>query len=89
MSEFGTAAWDTGPNAPVIFFSFRIMVACGLYFIALFALTFYLSARHRLDRYRLFLHAAFWSLPLPWIIDGVLPTFLPASPLHPAKFSAA
>ncbi len=105
-AEIEAAAWDTVPNVPVIFFSFRIMVACGMYFIALFALAFYLSARHRLDRYRLFLHAALWSLPLPWvaaelgwivaeygrqpwIIDGVLPTFLAASPLQPAQVAGS
>ncbi len=100
--QIAQAAWDTVPNVPVIFFSFRIMVACGMYFIALFALAFYLSARRRQDRYALFLRAALYSLPLPWIaaelgwivaeygrqpwvIDGVLPTFLATSPLQPGQ----
>ncbi len=39
----------------------------GFWFIALFARAFWLSARRRLDRYRWFLWAAFFSLPLPWI----------------------
>ncbi len=43
------------------------MVALGFWFIALFTIAFWLSARSRCDRYRSFLRAAFWSLPLPWI----------------------
>jgi len=66
-SQIDTAAWSTVPNVPVIFWSFRCMVALGGYFIVLFAAAFYLSARHRFDRHPWFLKMAFWSLPLPWI----------------------
>src|SRR3546814_904680 len=89
------AAWDTVPNVPVLFWSFRIMVGLGFFFIALFATAFYLSATRKLDSPR-FLRIAMWSLPLPWVaselgwivaeygrqpwtIDGVLPTFLGVS----------
>ena len=61
------AAWSTVPNVPVLFFAFRLMVGLGFYFIALFAIAFYLSARHRCDGKRWFLRMAFFSLPLPWI----------------------
>ncbi len=61
------AARDLVPNVFRLFFAFRIMVACGFFFIALFAYAFYLSARHRLDRYRWFLWTVLLSLPLPWI----------------------
>jgi cytochrome d ubiquinol oxidase subunit I len=61
------AAWSTVPNVPVLFWSFRIMVALGFFFIFLFGATFYLASRHRLDRHRWFLRLAFFSLPLPWI----------------------
>ncbi len=61
------AAWDTVPGVGPLFWSFRFMVGIGFYFIALFAYAFYLSARQRLDRHRWFLHAALWSLPLPWV----------------------
>jgi cytochrome d ubiquinol oxidase subunit I len=94
--QIDAAAWSTVPNVPVLFWSFRAMVACGLFFIALFATAFYLASRHRFDRNRWFLKVAFWSLPLPWIaielgwivaeygrqpwvVDGVLPTFLGVS----------
>src|SRR4029077_18291450 len=72
-----------------------IMAGFGFYFIALFALAFFLSATRRLEQ-RWFLRIAFLSLPLPWIaaelgwivaeygrqpwvVDGVLPTFLGVS----------
>lgn len=61
------AAWSVVPNVPVLFFAFRIMVALGFYFIALFAIAFYLCARHCLEPQRWFLNMAFWSLPLPWV----------------------
>ena len=61
------AAASTIPNVPVLFWAFRIMVGCGLWFIALFAYSFWLSARHQLDRHRWYLKAALWSLPLPWL----------------------
>jgi cytochrome d ubiquinol oxidase subunit I len=94
--EIARAAASTIPDVPVLFWSFRIMVALGFWFIALFATAFVLSAKARLDRYRWFLRAALLSLPLPWIaaelgwivaeygrqpwvIEGVLPTFLGVS----------
>lgn len=89
------AAWDTVPNVPVLFFSFRIMVALGFFFIALFAWAFWLSSKRKLENRR-FLRIALWSLPLPWVaaelgwivaeygrqpwaIDSVLPTFMGVS----------
>jgi cytochrome bd ubiquinol oxidase subunit I len=65
--QIDTAAWSTVPNVPVLFWSFRCMVALGIYFIVLFATAFYLSTRHRLEQNPWFLRLAFWSLPLPWI----------------------
>ncbi|MBI1328535.1 MAG: cytochrome bd-I ubiquinol oxidase subunit CydA [Alphaproteobacteria bacterium] len=61
------AADSTIPDVPVLFWSFRIMVGLGFYFIALFALAFYFSAKSRLDKYRSFLWVCFLTLPLPWI----------------------
>jgi cytochrome d ubiquinol oxidase subunit I len=61
------AADSTIPNVPVLFWSFRIMVGCGFYFIALFAFSFWLASKRQLDRHRWYLKAALWSLPLPWI----------------------
>ncbi len=61
------AAWSTVPDVPVLFWCFRLMVGLGLFFIALFAVAFYLSSRHRFEQHRWFLRLAVWSLPLPWI----------------------
>jgi cytochrome d ubiquinol oxidase subunit I len=94
--QIDAAAWLTVPNVPVLFWSFRLMVGLGLFFIGLFAAAFYLASRHRFEQHRWFLKLAFWSLPLPWIaaelgwivaeygrqpwvVDGVLPTFLGVS----------
>jgi cytochrome d ubiquinol oxidase subunit I len=65
--EIARAADSTIPNVPVLFWAFRLMVGVGFWLVALFALSFYLSARRKLDTYRPYLWAAFLSLPLPWL----------------------
>jgi cytochrome d ubiquinol oxidase subunit I len=94
-AEIHEAALSTIPDVPVLFWSFRIMVVLGFYFIALFGFAFYLASRRRCGK-RWFLRLAMFSLPLPWIaaelgwivaeygrqpwiIDGVMPTFLGVS----------
>jgi cytochrome d ubiquinol oxidase subunit I len=66
-AQLEAAAWSTVPNVPVLFWSFRVMVGLGLFFIALFATAFYFSTRHSFLRHRWFLWVAFYSLPLPWL----------------------
>lgn len=61
------AAWNTVPDVFVLFWTFRVMIACGLYFIALFALAFYLAQRRLILKNRWFLWLALFSLPLPWL----------------------
>ena len=61
------AAWDTVPDVPVLFWAFRIMVGLGFFFIALFAVAFWLASKRQLERSRLFLTVAACSLPLPWV----------------------
>jgi cytochrome d ubiquinol oxidase subunit I len=65
--QIDQAAWSTVPNVPVLFWSFRFMVALGFFLIALFATAFYLASRHRFERNRWFLRVALYSLPLPWV----------------------
>lgn len=65
--EITKAAWDTVPHVEVLFWTFRIMVGLGFYFIALFAFSFWLSAIRKLDTYKWYLRIAMFSLPLPWI----------------------
>jgi cytochrome d ubiquinol oxidase subunit I len=91
------AAWDTVPNVPLMFWSFRIMAFAGFFFIALFGVSFLLiTLRRHETRWLLWLAVA--AIPLPWIavelgwvlsevgrqpwaVDGVLPTALGASSL--------
>lgn len=97
QQQIEQAAWETVPNVPLLFWSFRIMAGLGFFFIALFATAFVLCSIRRFDR-RWFLRVAACALPLPWIaaelgwivaemgrqpwaIDGVLPTGLAASSL--------
>lgn len=65
--QINQAANDLKPKVLPLFFSFRIMVACGFFFIFLFATGFYLSIRRKLHTTRWYLHLAFWALPLPWL----------------------
>jgi cytochrome bd ubiquinol oxidase subunit I len=66
-ADIARAAQSTIPNVPVLFWSFRTMVALGFWFLLLFTVAFWFSAKRQLDRYRLFLLAACFSLPLPWV----------------------
>jgi len=66
-ADITKAADSTIPNVPVLFWSFRIMVGCGIYFILLFAYSFWLASVRELDKRRWYLKLALWSLPLPWL----------------------
>jgi cytochrome bd ubiquinol oxidase subunit I len=66
-AQIEKAAWDTVPSVAPIFWSFRVMVALGTFFILLFAIGFYLAAKRRIVQSRRFLTVALWSLPLPWV----------------------
>jgi cytochrome bd ubiquinol oxidase subunit I len=61
------AAWDTVPAVGPMFWTFRAMVALGLFFIGLFTVGFVLATRRRLMNSQTFLRVAFWALPLPWV----------------------
>lgn len=61
------AAWDTVPDVPTLFWTFRIMVGSGLLLLCIFAAAYYLSQRRRIEEHRWFLWAALLSLPLPWV----------------------
>jgi cytochrome d ubiquinol oxidase subunit I len=65
--EIALAAMDTVPRVQPLFWAFRVMVGLGFYFIAFFAVAFWLSTRGAFERNPLFLKAAVISLPLPWI----------------------
>ncbi len=61
------ATEDTIPNVATMFWSFRIMVGLGLWFLFLFAAAFVVLARRHLAHNRWLMHVALWSIPLPWV----------------------
>lgn len=65
--QINQAAWDTVPQVAPLFWSFRIMVGLGFYFIAFFIVAFYLSFKDRLHVSPRFLKMAVFTIPLPWI----------------------
>ncbi|WGD28827.1 cytochrome ubiquinol oxidase subunit I [Ancylobacter sp. WKF20] len=65
--QITAAAWDTVPSVPTLFWSFRVMVGLGFFFILLTGTFFLLSARRSLDRYRPLLWLAVLAIPLPWV----------------------
>jgi cytochrome d ubiquinol oxidase subunit I len=93
--QIAAAANDLVPDVPVLFWGFRVMAGLGFYFIALFAGAFYFASVRRLDkRWFLRLVLLSLPLPWvaaefgwivaeygrqPWVVEGVLPTFLGVS----------
>jgi cytochrome d ubiquinol oxidase subunit I len=94
-AQISEAVNDLIPDVPVMFWSFRLMAGLGFYFIALFALAFTLASLRRLQQgWFLRLALLSLPLPWiaaevgwivaeygrqPWVVDGVLPTFLGVS----------
>jgi cytochrome d ubiquinol oxidase subunit I len=66
-AQIQKAAWDTVPQVAPLYWSFRIMVGLGMFFILLTGVFFVLSARRTLDKHRWLLKVAVWAIPLPWI----------------------
>ncbi len=66
-AQIDAAAWDTVPTVAPMFWSFRIMVALGVFFIGLTAFFFWMSSFRGLNVSRTALWIAVWSIPLPWI----------------------
>jgi cytochrome d ubiquinol oxidase subunit I len=65
--EIAAAAQGTVPQVAPLFWTFRVMVGLGIYFILFFAFSFWLASTGRLQRYPAYLKTALWSLPLPWV----------------------
>lgn len=101
-AQINQAAHDLEPKVLPLFLSFRIMVACGLFMIGLFAYGFYLMIRRQAHQNRWFLKVALWALPLPWlaaefgwviaeygrqpwVVQGILPTFMGTSTINLAQ----
>ncbi len=55
------------PNVPLLFYTFRVMVGIGFYYILLFGIVWYFDRKKKLLDNRWILHVALWSLPLAYI----------------------
>lgn len=65
--SYFSSPWQVIPSVPILFYSFRIMVALGFFFILLFALAIWYAKRDTLAKKRWFLWVALLSIPLPYI----------------------
>lgn len=61
------AAADTIPQVAPMFWSFRVMIGCGLALLLLYIVGLYFSVKKTLDTKTLYLRATLLALPLPWI----------------------
>ncbi|MBY4675708.1 cytochrome ubiquinol oxidase subunit I [Marinobacterium arenosum] len=61
------AVKDSTPPVAPLFWSFRVMVACGFAMLLIFALAFYYNARRQIEQKRWLLKMALFAIPLPWI----------------------
>jgi len=61
------AARDAIPSVAAIFWSFRVMVACGLLMLMFFLLAVIYTLRNTVERQRWFLGASVLMLPVPWV----------------------
>jgi cytochrome d ubiquinol oxidase subunit I len=59
------AVRDSIPNVFVTFWSFRIMMVLGFYFVAIFAFAAYYSLKNQLEKHPMLLKLCMWSIPLP------------------------
>ncbi len=55
------------PPVPLIFYSFRVMVGLGTYFLLLFALVLYLAKKQKLGAYPWLNRIMLWSIPLAYL----------------------
>ena len=65
--QIAATAWDSVPDVPLMFWSFRAMAAVGFAMIALFGTAFLLCSLRRHGRARWFWRLAVLAMPLPWI----------------------
>jgi cytochrome d ubiquinol oxidase subunit I len=65
--QIKAAARGTVPDVTLMFFTFRVMVACGFWMLLLIGTGFILNARRRLEKHRWVLGLFVLSIPVPWI----------------------
>lgn len=65
--EIKYAAKHSIPRVAPLFWSFRIMVACGVFMLFIFCMAIYYNTKRVIQDKKWFLRLALWSIPLPWI----------------------
>ncbi|KZD26528.1 Cytochrome d ubiquinol oxidase subunit I [Bacillus cereus] len=58
---------DERPNVNLVYYSFRLMVALGMFFMALTWYGFYLNRKGKLENSKRYLKITIWSVLLPYI----------------------
>jgi cytochrome d ubiquinol oxidase subunit I len=66
-AEIALAAADTVPDVWPLFWTFRIMMGLGFFFIAFFAFWFWRASTGKLESNKTLLWLSFFLLPAPWI----------------------
>ncbi|CAH6800802.1 cytochrome bd-I ubiquinol oxidase subunit I [Vibrio chagasii] len=66
-SQIKQAAKDTIPTVAPLFWSFRIMVVCGVLMFVIIGLSFVQICRRKIGTNRWLLKATLCAIPLPWI----------------------
>ncbi len=61
------AARNSIPYSWPLFWSFRIMVGCGLLMLFIFCMAVYYNTKRVIQDKKWFLKLALWSIPLPWV----------------------
>ncbi len=61
------AANNSIPKSAPLFWTFRVMVGCGMLMLFIFAAAFYYNAKRNIEQHRWLLWLAFLGIPLPWI----------------------
>ncbi len=70
-AQFGYGYLDKAeqliPNVPLVFYSFRVMVGLGMYFIALFGLVLFLTMQNKIENVKWLLWVSVFTIPLGYL----------------------
>ncbi|MCL6386691.1 cytochrome bd-I ubiquinol oxidase subunit CydA [Pectobacterium carotovorum subsp. carotovorum] len=66
-TQIQQAVKDSIPRVAPLYFSFRIMVGCGILMLLIIGLSFWTVLRNKIGQKRWLLRTALYSIPLPWI----------------------
>ncbi|ATF08712.1 cytochrome ubiquinol oxidase subunit I [Candidatus Enterovibrio altilux] len=66
-AQIKQTAKNSIPQVAPLFWSFRVMVACGFAMLFIFSMAFYQTCRHKISQKPWVLKLFLFSIPLPWI----------------------